>query len=283
MLLSPSAQLELFRKIDAIPEFEGAGVGYIGDDACWVLRRSAHLSGFDTWIVLEEQTYDADAPMPPAPPLPSDNAQSNLKSELVSMGVNCGAAVAAGAVSTLGVAAAPVTGGTSTIITLVAGAAAVASAAQCGISIGRVIIEIADPGSTTEYFDNEAWYNWASNILDALTLLDVVTEAPGLFKNLSRILTMERTTGKSAAEIIRGLSRQERKAIARELAKASEELSNKQWKSLVRAGKLPSIYTMDAIKATIIMTLLQAVGDVLTLYSSYRSGNIGLVVHIIQE
>jgi hypothetical protein len=51
--------------------------------------------------------------------------------------------VAAGATT-----AAPVTGGASGVVVLVAGAAAVASAAQCGISIGRVILEISDPGLT---------------------------------------------------------------------------------------------------------------------------------------
>jgi len=278
------AKLELFRLVDEQAELEGAGVGYIGDGACYLLRPSQHISGLSTYMVLEETTYVSMPGLRPAPPPPSKNVKSSGASrELIGVGINCTAAVLAGAAATAGAAASPLTGGASGIITLVAGAAALASAAQCGISIGRVIIELADPGSADEYLDREEWYQWSSNILDAVSLAGVIAGSPAAYENIAKIIQVRRVTGKGIAEILRGLSRQERKLIARELAQASENLSNKQWKTLVRAGKLPKIYSRTAINATVLEQLLGNVSSVLTVYGSSRMGDIALIVHVIQE
>lgn len=283
MLLSEAARIQLFEDIDAIPALEGVGVGYMDGMSCRVLRLAAHGSGFGTWVILEETEFVARSNGTPPPPSPSKNAKSSrIRKELISAGINCTGAVLAGAAASAGVAATPVTGGASAIVTLVAGAAALASAAQCGLGIGRVVMEIADPGWTEE-LDNEDWYGAASNVLDAVNLAGIVVGAPGAYQSLAKILQMKKVTGKSVAALLKGLTRQERKAVAKELAKAAEQLSNKQWKQLVRAGKLPKIYSQKAINATVVETLLSRVSDVLSLYGSQDSGNIALLVHVVQE
>ena len=283
---SQESKNQLFNTIDAIPELSGGGLGYLDGKSCRVLRKSQHVSGFDTYVVLEETPYVpiSDENSSPKPPPASRNVKSShVRKELISAGLNCGSAVLAGAAATAGVAAAPVTGGASTFLTLVAGAAALASAAQCGISIGRVIIEIAEPGSTEEYFDNEDWYKWTSGILDAVNLAGIVAGSPGAYSSIAKIVKMRQVTGKGLVEIIRGLSRAERKILARELADASGKISNRQWKQLVRAGKLSKIFTQSAISKTVLEQLTGRVGDIMSLYGSAADGDISLIVHLIQE
>ena len=283
-----NAKSELYALIDSYPELEGAGVGYVGDSHCEVLRASAHLTGIPTYIILEETEYvPISAPegdfRPMAPKSGKNARTSGLSKQLVGAGINCGSAILTGMAATAGAAAAPVTGGASGIITLIAGAAALASAAQCGISIGLVMVELSNPGDAEEYFESEEWYQWTSNILDGVNLVGIVAGAPGSFKSLSKILKMRNTTGKTIVQILRGLNGKERKVIAEELAKASQQLSNKQWKRLVRAGKLPKIYTNSAIKATLKEQLLSNISNVLDIYDSNRGGNVGYLVHILQE
>lgn len=45
-------QFHLFNAIDDIPELNGAGIGYVGDGQCNVLRAARHISGLETWVVL---------------------------------------------------------------------------------------------------------------------------------------------------------------------------------------------------------------------------------------
>lgn len=283
MPLSKAAQQELFSGIDAIPILQGAGVAYVGGNACTVLRPSAHQSGFDTWVVLEETPLQYEPNGNPKAPDAKVNAKSsNVRRELISAGLNCGGAVLAGAAATAGAAAAPVTGGTSTVVTYVAGAAAVAAAAQCGLSVGRLIGEAVDPGSSDE-LDKLSWYKGVEQVLDGLSLASIAGGAKSAFKNLGRVLEMRRSTGKPLIEILKGVSKPERKRLAKEVATATEGLSNKQWKALVRAGKMPAIYTQTAINATIREQLVTHVGNVLGVYSSATAGNIGVLVHVLQE
>ena len=278
------AQLHLFRIIDSQPQLVGAGVGYVGSGGCYLLRKSSHVGGFATYVVLEETAYIPMRDGRPTPPGPPQNAKtSSLGKEFGSLLLSCSSAVLAGTAAAVGAAAAPVTGGGSGVITLVSGAAALASAAQCGVSFGRILNELSDPTTNEAYLDKEEWYQWSSNILDAVNLAGVVTGAPSAYANLNKVLLMRKATGKSIPEILKALSRADRKRIAKELAKSTQQLSNKQWKAIARAGDLPKVYTNLAIKSAVLETLLGGVADALDLISSAGDGNIALIVHIVQE
>lgn len=53
MSLPSNAEVDhLGQQIDAIPDLSGAGIGFVGDDACTVLRVSSHTSGLNAYVVL---------------------------------------------------------------------------------------------------------------------------------------------------------------------------------------------------------------------------------------
>jgi hypothetical protein len=270
----------LFSAVDSIPCLQGAGIGYLDDKSSQILRtpRSA-LFEMELWVVFEEEHFQKSLP-----PLPSSTeVNSQWGKRFGDLFVNCTGAILAGVAATSGVAAAPITGGASTIVTVVAGAAAIAGAAQCGISIGQVALEFTDPGANARFLDEEDWFKSTGYVLDGMQLLGIVSAAPALYKNVGKVLKMKQVTGKSIPQLLKGLSRQERKLIAEEVAKYGKGMSRKEWKRLVRAGAFPKIFSQNAITAAVKIQLLESAGNALGLYSSAKSGNIGLIIGVIQK
>jgi hypothetical protein len=271
----------LFNAVDSISCLRGAGIGYLDGMSSQVLR-NAHLRplGMELWVVFEEEQVKASL----SSVVPSAaEAKSNWGKRFGDLFLNCGGAVLAGAAAATGVAAAPVTGGSSAILTWTSGAAAIAGAAQCGISIGQVTLEFMDPGVNERFLDEEDWFKSTGYVLDGIQLVGITSAAPALYSNIGKILKMREVTGRTVPQLLKGLSRQERKLIAKEISRYGKTMSKKEWKRLVRVGAFPKIFSQQAISATVKSQLLESVGNALGLYSSASAGNIGLIVGVIQR
>lgn len=272
--------------IDASPVLAGAGVAYLDGRSSRVMRSPRRTPAPDLWVILEEEDLAARMSATPGPvPRPTAVPESKLTAKLKDTGLNCTGAVLAGIAAVAGTAAAPVTGGASGIITAVAGAAALASAAQCGISIGQAAIEFQDPGVNDRYLDNEEWFQSAGTFLDAVQLLGIAGSVGPSFKSITKILGMQRSTGRNCVQLVRGLNRAERKLLAKDLSGYGKSLSRKQWLTLARAGAIPKIYRQSAITATVVEQLVTQIGNGLSIYASRRSGILrtrGFVITIAQ-
>ncbi len=272
-------QFHLFDAIDRIPDFEGAGVAYVGDGECAVLRQTMHLSGFDTWIVLE--AYDAPDTSKLEVPQQALRPKSTFWKDLLGIGINCGSAVLTGAATAAEVAATPVSGGTSLLLVTVTGAGAVATSLQCGLSTGRVIDHFIDP-EYTALLDSEEWYNTANDVLDIVADVGAVASVGVAVQGLIRL---QRASGRSFKAILKGMNRAERKRLARELAEYAGKKSSKQIKALVRAGELASIYTQKTVDMALKKWLLDSISSALTIAGSAGMGVVqkAFLVYIVQE
>src|SRR5262245_23330964 len=113
MSLTHDQVLAFARAVDSIDEFRCAGLGYIGDNSCRLLRPSNHPSGLRTFGVLEEVDNDsrfvllreeaagpAEPPpiTPPRPvpgpprPAPSPGIWHRWGREFLGTGLSCGSA-----------------------------------------------------------------------------------------------------------------------------------------------------------------------------------------------
>jgi hypothetical protein len=269
----------LFDAIDNIPEFEGAGVAYLGDGECEVLRDSMHISGFDTWIVLEAyETSDTKTlEVPPTAVRP----KTSFWKELLGLGINCSSAVLTGAATAAETAAAPVTGGASLALVYVTGAGAVATSLQCGLSVGRVVDHFIDP-EYTELLDSEEWYSSANDVLDIVSDIGAVASVGQAVQGLIRL---QKASGRSFKAILKGMTRAERKRLARELAQYLGAKSSKQFKALVRAGELATIYTQKSIDIALKKMLLDSISSALTIAGSAGMGVLqkAYLVYVVQE
>jgi hypothetical protein len=274
MPMPSGAEVEqLGQRIDDIPDLSGAGIGFVGDDACTVLRASAHTSGLNTYVVLQEE----DVPPPPAEPTEPD-----IKSELVGIGFNCvGAVLAWSAMAGEGLAA-PASGGSSLLLEGVTYTAAMATSAQCLISVGRSADLTFNNGQWTRWLDSSDYYNWASIGLDLVSLAGAAASASAAVRAAKAI---QRATGRSWITILKGLSRAERKRLAEELIRLKKPgLSGGGLKDLVRLGTFPKRLTSAEITERLFTQLKDAISATLALGGSGTGGVLKMVyVHIAQE
>lgn len=276
--LSQSEASRMVAAIGRIRQLRGVGIGFVGRGMSQVLRQPATPSGFQTWIILRERELPTPSSGPPAP---LTQAESQIGSELLNMGLSCGAMVAAGAASATGVAAAPVTGGASLAITVLVWAGAVATAAQCGIATGRVINELLDPRAN-DILDSEPWVQRSSQILDAISLAGGVAS---LGQAAQAAIRLGRTSGRPLRQILQGMNRAERRRLAQDIARyTNQATTRRQFIRMARQGRIPSIFTRQQVGRAVQEQLLSAISSALGITGSASSGVVReVVVHVVED
>ena len=189
------------------------------------------------------------------------------------MGLSCGAAVIGWIVVFSGSVAVPFTAGASAFVVGIGITAAAASSAQCGFGVARTYNEILDPDAN-DRMDDAEWYGAVSPILDAASLVGIGTGA----LTTVRLLKANKAAalGKSWYELLKGLSRQERKKLTKELLSLKDpSLTPKLLKLQQRTGKLTKSYSSTQIRHATLTQLKDALGGLLGIWGSYRSGHVG--------
>ncbi|MCW8935153.1 MAG: hypothetical protein OQK98_10550 [Gammaproteobacteria bacterium] len=196
---------------------------------------------------------------------------SSFYSELASTGLSCGAAVLSWIAVGGSSAAIPVSGGTSAAITILAWGAATASSAQCANSAYRLYNE-TDYGNSemNAWLDSQAWYNSTTTVLDIVSVAGGVAAAGATVK---MALNLSKSTGKSFKEVLKQLTRHERKRLTEELIRAQNPgISNKALKMFVNAGKYPKRYSNLEISSSVRLQLKDAMGAAFSFAGSASSG-----------
>jgi hypothetical protein len=275
--LTQQEKQRLIAAIDRTAAFRTTGIAFVGRGMSQILRESPMPRGLQTWIVLEEQEVREPASTPPPPP-----DQSNLRSELLNMGLSCGSAILAGVAAAGGATAAPLTGGASLAITVVTWAGALATAAQCGIATGRVINEVFDPGSNERYLDSEEWYNLASNVLDVISVAGGVAS---LGQTAQAAVRLSRTSGRPLSQIIRGMTRAERRRLAEDLARYTGQApTRRQFIRLAREGRIPRSFTRQQVNQAMVNELLNSISSGLTFAGSATGGVARqVIVYLVED
>ena len=200
--------------------------------------------------------------------------------ELLNLAISCGGAVLSWVAVLISGAAAPVTGGLSLLITGAAYTATAAGYVQCGIAVARVIADRYSPQLTIE-LDNAEWYQTLSSALDIIGLAGAAAAAGATTK---AVLLLKRSTGQSMTNIIRGLSRQERKRLTEEIMRSLHPgLSNSRLKLMQLAEQAPKRYSSKAISDGIRRQLMDAVGATGNIAGSATSGKINQLMSTSDE
>ena len=176
----------------------------------------------------------------------------------------------------------PLTGGGSAALMLVTYGAAAATTAQCGNSLLRTLDVGANKGQWTEWLDSNDYYLWTGGMLDAVSLLGVAA-AGGL--TIRAILAIRKASNRGFIEIVKGMTRAERKRLTQELIRLQHPgISNSAMKALVRAGTFPSRFAATEVSEALFRQLRDAISATLSFTSSAVSGDAKLLyVHVFQE
>ncbi len=269
-LLDKINKRALFYRIDLIPKLEGSRIVYFDGSQLQELRPHPNMCTANKLTVLikpkeiHEKVVGQNLEI-------NRQDDSGFYNELLSTGLSCGAATLSWIVVGGSAAAAPATFGSSTVITVLSWSAAIASSAQCLNSSYRLINE-TDYGNSeiNDWLDSQDWYNTTSTALDIVSIAGGVAAAGATIK---MAMALRKTTGKSLKEVLKQLSRQERKRITEEVIRAQNPgISNKALKLMLNAGKYPRRYSNFEISNSVRIQLKDAMGAAFSFAGSATSG-----------
>jgi hypothetical protein len=215
----------------------------------------------------------------------------SIKNSLTDVAVNCGAAVFLGFEMAAGAAAAPVSGGTSLIVSAVAAAAISAAILQCGLAGTQLYLEYKDPGLNDRIDSNETIQQIGA-VLDVIQLVD---SGFTLFKQGATYKAFQeevRQSGKSSTQLVKEMPANKR----------GEMVANFKWlenqkHEVARAALLEGMHSglfgdsiAKAIRVkewrlsnAIAERFLQKVGAVLDVYGAWKSGTLEKIeVYVVE-
>ncbi|MCF5689580.1 NAD synthetase [Pseudomonas sp. PA-1-3F] len=262
----------LFAAIDADPAIVGAGVVYIDADFNVVtLREFQPICSIAPKRLILREAQKYIAPTQFAQQVQDNPRESRLVGEAVNTTLSCAGAVIGWIVVLSGSVAVPFSAGASSVVVALGYTAAAASSVQCFASGYRTVNEIRNP-ARNDQLDSEEWYQYTMIALDAASLVGVGSSALATVK-LVRL--NKASTGKSVREVLRGLNRQERAKLTKELLSINDpRLTSKMIKLKQLSGELPKRFTPTEVKHVTVTQIKDALGAAIGFTGSAVSGNV---------
>ncbi|MBJ2226196.1 MULTISPECIES: NAD synthetase [Pseudomonas] len=262
----------LFAAVDADPAIVGAGVVYIDADFNVVtLREFQPICSIAPKRLILREAQKYIAPTQFAQQVQDNPRESRLVGEAVNTTLSCAGAVIGWIVVLSGSVAVPFSAGASSVVVALGYTAAAASSVQCFASGYRTVNEIRNP-ARNDQLDSEEWYQYTMIALDAASLVGVGSSALATVK-LVRL--NKASTGKSVREVLRGLNRQERAKLTKELLSINDpRLTSKMIKLKQLSGDLPKRFTPTEVKHATVTQIKDALGAAIGFTGSAVSGNV---------
>ncbi|AUZ44494.1 NAD synthetase [Pseudomonas orientalis] len=265
----------LFAAIDADPGIVGAGVVYIDADFNVItLREFKPICSIQPKRIILREAQKYVAPTQFAQHVTSNPRESRLIGEAVNTGISCLGAVISWAAIASGTLLVPFSAGASSVVVVIGYAAAGASSLQCINGLARTTLEVAKP-EVNDWLDSEGWYQNASIVLDATSLVGVGASA---LTTVKLVRAAKASTGKSLRDVLRGLNRQERARLTKELLSINHpSLTAKMLKLKQASGELTKRFTPTQLKHGTTTQIKDALSAVVGFGGSAYSGNVNTI------
>ena len=262
---------KLFAAIDADPAIVGAGVVYLDAQLrVIVLREFQPICSVAPKKVILREAPSYVGRVEFARRLANEPREADVTFEAVNAGFACGSAVISWFVILGGAALSPFTFGATGVVAAIGYSSAIASSVQCVIGARRTYNEMTDP-ARNDALDSEQWYQAVTAGLDAASLLGAGNTAMSTVRFVSML---KKTTGRNTHQVLKGLNRQERSKLTRELLSINHpEISRKMIRLRQAAGEVPKRYTSAEIKRGTVVQMVDALGAISSIAGSVRSGN----------
>ncbi|AZF45816.1 MULTISPECIES: NAD synthetase [unclassified Pseudomonas] len=265
----------LFAAIDADPGIVGAGVVYIDADFNVItLREFKPICSIQPKRIILREAQKYVAPTQFAQHVTSNPRESRLIGEAVNTGISCLGAVISWAAIASGTLLVPFSAGASSVVVVIGYAAAGASSLQCINGLARTTLEVAKP-EVNDWLDSEGWYQNASIVLDAASLVGV---GASTLTTVKLVRAAKASTGKSLRDVLRGLNRQERARLTKELLSINHpSLTAKMLKLRQASGELTKRFTPTQLKHGTTTQIKDALSAVVGFGGSAYSGNVNTI------
>jgi hypothetical protein len=266
---------KLFAAIDADPAIVGAGVVYLDAELrAVVLREFQPICSVAPKKVILREAPGYVGRVEFARRLANEPRESRVAFEAVNTGLACTSAVISWLVIAGGLGLSPFTFGTTGVAAAISVVGASASTLQCAIGIRRTRNEMTDPGRN-DALDSEQWYQAVTAGLDAASLIGAGSTAMSTMRFVS---TLKKATGRNTYQILKGLNRQERLRLTKELLSINHpEVTRKMMKLKQMAGEIPKRHTSAEVRRATLLQMLDVLGAISSVAGSVRSGNIRII------
>lgn len=266
----PSLRLHLLGGIDRIAGLSGARVVYYDGFHMHEVRPHPPIcqKNYLTIVIRSIAAQDAVKISHPTPHAKQED--SRFYRELLSTTLSCGAAGLSWIAFAGSSAAIPVSGGTSTALSIITFGAAAASSTQCAVSGFRLWHETSfgNP-EMNRWLDSEEWFNHTMTALDVISIAGA-SAAVGM--TLKMALQLHKS-GTSMGQVLKGLSRQQRKSLTEDIIRAHNPgISNRALKALVASGTYPKRFGKIELSNTVRLQLKDAIGASLSFIGSASGG-----------
>lgn len=268
---------KLFAAIDADPAIVGAGVVYLdGQLRAIVLREFQPICSVVPKKVILREAPSYVGRVEFARRLANDPRESQVAFEAVNAGFACTSALISWLLIAGGSVLSPFTFGATGVAAAISVVGASASSIQCWMGIRRTENERDDP-ALNDALDSDPWYQAVTAGLDAASLLGAGNSAMSTIRFVSML---KKATGKNTQQVLKGLNRQERVKLTKELLSINHpQMSRRMIKLKQIAGEMPKRYTSAHIKRGTFMQMLDALGGASSVAGSIRSGIIAVGLH----
>ncbi|EDP9826607.1 hypothetical protein QE94_004464 [Salmonella enterica subsp. enterica] len=194
----------------------------------------------------------------------------SIKEELISTGLSCGALLLTGLASVICTGAAPITGGASAPLAVMAYAGTAATALQCGIGLMRLYDIEKNDGQRVAWVDQQSWYKATMAALDVVSLASL---AGPLKEVVATYKAMKSASSMKVVEWLKRYPRMERVRLTQAIIKhMNPGISNKAMKAMIQAGRYPRRFPTDAFHKLLKKQIITAVTSSMAVYGSIDSG-----------
>lgn len=272
---------KFFNEIDKIPLSNGARVVYFDAQLNSVILRDFDRSCLRNppTVILRERPKTIST-KEFASQLKTNERDSQIVGELISLTLNCSAAVISWLVVVGASASIPLTNVGGAAVVYLGYTAASASTAQCINSGVRSYSALMAP-EINDWLDSKEWYAAASDALDVLSLAGAGASSVVVTKSLTQL---GKSTGKTTYQVLQGLTRLERKRLTQDLIKLKNpNISKKTMQTLIGSGKYPKRYSQQQINRAVALQFKDALSASITVTGSLYSGNLGDIAIGIYE
>ncbi|MCR4540358.1 NAD synthetase [Pseudomonas sp. 18.1.10] len=266
---------KLFAAIDADPAIVGAGVVYLDAQLrVIVLREFQPICSIAPKKVILREAPSYVGRVEFARRLANEPLEADVTFEAVNAGFACTSALISWLLIAGGSVLSPFTFGATGVAAAISVVGATASTLQCAMGIRRTRNESVDPALNDE-LDREEWYQAMTLGLDAASLLGVGNTA---MSTIRMVNTLKKVTGRNTHQVLKGLNRQERVRLTKEMLSINHpDMTRRMLKLKQMAGEIPKRFTSADVRNGTMMQMLDALGAGTGIAGSVRSGNIRIL------
>ena len=236
-------------RIDAIPGMQNTGIVYHDQFGTTIVIREPSGDKKKTLIVQEAPIID-----------PVEPVNDKLATDITNSILSCSAAII-GVVGILsGAVLVPFSGGASTAFVVLSYVGTAGSLGQCVNSTGRITAKLTGHSDKVDWLDSQEWYVYTTLALDGMSLAGV---AGATATTIKTVLALKRASGgKTTMEVLKGLNREQRKKLAKEMAELQHPgITKTAMKKMFQTGAIPRRFTQVALTRELQLQILSVFGS----------------------